>query len=332
MLSTTYNLSSSSLRRVVPRVVSSVASSPSLLCNTNNVEEIPNNSLRFYTSRAHPQPTPQYSIVDAIRITLEQTELRATKRAERWESNREKRNKALLKKGVEVKEKGPYRNQDETISIAMNLNLDPRKPNQSLRGQMPLPHGTGRAVRLAIFTLSPSVAATALENGAVLAGGNELLDGILEGNHLDEFDRVIATPDIIPILGKKCARILGPRGLMPNPKMGNIVNEVEIASKIKEQLAGMVPYRTDKVGIVHAPVGKFSFGQKKLEENIRVFIEGITDVEPELDKKAKKQRVGGKGGKFVLKVHLSATQGKGVSVELKTADPNSAFFMTNGEI
>lgn len=298
------------------------------ITTTNNIS---NYNIRHYVSRAHPQPTPQYSILDAIQIVLEQTEIRKQKRQERWDKHKEQRKKGILNKGMEYKEETPYRNQDESICISMNLNLDPRKPNQSLRGQLALPHGTGRVPRLAIFSLSQTVISTGLENGAVLAGGNELVDSILEGNHLDEFDRVIATPDIMPVLGKKVARILGPRGLMPNPKMGNIVNEVEVTAKIKEQLTGMVPYRTDKAGIVHAPIGKFSFGQEKLEQNLRAFIEGITDVEPELDKRAQKQRVGGKGGKFVLKLHLNATQGKGVMVDLKTADPNSPFFMTQGD-
>ena len=328
------------LRHVIPCITtaSSSKTSPSLIITTPNGTQTKTTSfpsqveggcnLKLYTSRAHPQPIPQYSIIDAVRITLEETEKRTKKRADRWDLYREKRVLGLKKKGLDVKEEeGPYRNQDETISLALNLNLDPRKPKQALRGQMPLPHGTGKAVQIAVFTLSDIVATQALKEGAVLAGGQELMDGIVEGKHLDEFNRVIATPDIIPMLGKTCARILGPRGLMPNPKMGNIVNELDVTSSIKEQLAGMVPYRTDKSGIVHAPIGKYSFGQKKLEENIKSFMEGIVDVEPELDAKAKKQRVGGKGGKFILKMHINATQGKAVCVDLRTADPNSTFFM-----
>lgn len=285
---------------------------------------------RLYTSRAHPVPKPQYSVLDALRNVIEGADGRVQKRSERWEQNRENRAKGLKKKGLEATDEGPYRNQDETISIALNLNLDPRKPNQSLRGQMSLPHGTGRPVRIAVFTLSPSVVASALDEGAVLAGGQNQIDAIKNGELLDQFDRVIATPDIMPILGKSLARILGPRGLMPNPKMGNIADELDVATKIQEQLAGMVNFRTDKAGIIHAPVGKFSFGEQKLKENIKSFLQGIVDVEPELDKKAKKGRIGGKGGKFMLNAHLNASQGQGVKINLKTADPNSPFFMTNG--
>lgn len=280
-------------------------------------------------------PTPKHSVLDALRLVLEEADDRAAKRAERWELNSEKRQKGRLKKGLDITvEEGPYRNQDETISISLNLNLDPKKPNQALRGQLPLPHGTGRAPRIAVFSLSDSVVASALQEGAVLAGGETLIENIKQGEHLNEFDRVLATPDAVKILQKSgVARILGPRGLMPNPKMGNIVEfESEVPNKIKELTAGMVKYRTEKAGIVHAPVGKASFGVQKIKENVKALLEGIVDVEPELDKKAKKSRVGGKGGKFILGVHLNATQGRGIKLDLKTVDPNHPLFMSNGEI
>lgn len=321
------------LRKSLPRVAASISSTVPSPTSPSENHINSNASVRSYTSRAHPQPKPQHSIIDGIRLILEQTKDRYEKRSHRWDLNHDKRNKALLKKGLESSEKTEFRNQDETISLSINLNLDPRKPNQALRGQMPLPHGTGKSVRLAVFSFSPVVIETAREEGAVVTGGEDLMEQILSGEvSPDEFDKVMATPDVIPQLKQKCGRLLGPKGLLPHPKMGNIVNENEIGPKIKEQLAGMVAYRTDKAGIVHAPVGKYSFGQEKLEQNIRTFLEGVVDAEPELDKKAKKQRIGGKGGKYVLKVHLNATQGKAVSVDLKTVDPNSLLFMTDGTI
>lgn len=319
---------------VSTRVTSSSSSSTALARITAKSIQPCIHLCQNYTSRAHPQPKPQHSMIDGLNIILEQTKTRYDKRAHRWELNHEKRNTGLMKKGLPtLSDPEPYRNQDETISLALNLNLDPRKPNQSIRGQLPLPHGTGKSVRLAVFSFSPSVISTALTEGASVAGGEDLMEKILNGEvSLEDFDKVLATPDIMAQLKQKCARLLGPRGLLPHPKMGNIIAESEIGPKIKEQLSGMVSFRTDKNGIIHAAVGKYSFGAEKLEQNIRAFLEGVVDAEPELDKKAKKQRIGGKGGKFVLKVHLNATQGKAVNVDLKTADPNSLLFMTNGAL
>lgn len=282
---------------------------------------------RSYLSRAHPVPTPVFSPLDAIKVLLESAEERKKNRENRWEKFREIRTERRKRQG-DASEEGPYRNQDETVSVALNLNLDPRKPNQAIRGQFPLPHGTGNTVRVAVFSNSPSVVENALAQGAAVAGGEDLIKEMAKGEKLDTFDRTLATPDVMPSLGKSLARILGPRGLMPNPKMGNIVDEMLVTSEIKKQLAGMVKYRTDKFGLIHAPLGKASFGEQKLLDNLRVFLQGIADAEPELDKKAQKQRKGGKGGKFILKAHLNATQGKSVRMDVRSVDASSPFFMT----
>lgn len=171
--------------------------------------------------------------------------------------------------------------------------------------------------------------------GATTCGGISLIQDIAKGDIVVDFDRALATPDMMPNLSK-IARILGPRGLMPNAKLDTIQPADQIADAVKAQAAGMVQYRTDKNGIVHAGIGKGSFTSEQLEENIREFMLGIQSVKPESYGKGKKKSGGGKGKssgakkdvKYYLKAYLTASQGKGsVNIDLRTLDPTSSYFM-----
>jgi len=212
--------------------------------------------------------------------------------------------------------------------------VDPRKPNQSLRGSFPLPHGTGKTPKVIAFVSSDKAAAEALAAGAVKAGGQDLVDEIANGTlPLTSFDRTVASKGVLGKLGK-IARVLGPRGLMPNPKLGTVAdNDDGITGVIADQLAGAVPYRTDKDGIIHAGIGKASFDEEQLLENVRAFMNGLQDVKPETFGKGKKKGGGGggkkagAGTKFYLSAHLTSTQGRGYKIDLRTVDPTSAFFM-----
>jgi large subunit ribosomal protein L1 len=239
---------------------------------------------------------------------------------------------------LQKKDDGPYRNQDETIELALNLNLDPRKPGQAIRGSLSLPHGTGKRTNIIVFTSddgSDTIQA-AKDAGASHAGGQSLIESIQNGDIPVTFDRALATPDMMPQLSK-IARILGPRGLMPNAKLDTIQPAAKIADAVKAQAAGMVQYRTDKNGIVHAGVGKGSFSDEALTENIREFMTAIQGVKPDSFGKGKKKDSGGgkgkssgtkKDAKFYLTAYLSSTQGKGsVNIDLRTLDPTSASFM-----
>ncbi len=237
---------------------------------------------------------------------------------------------------------GPYRNQDETIELALNLNLDPRKPGQALRGSLSLPHGTGKKVNVLVFTPDDEeeTIAQAKAAGATHAGGASLIESIQNGDiPVPMFDRALATPDMMPSLSK-IARILGPRGLMPNAKLGTIQPPDQIAGAVKAQAAGMVQYRTDKVGIIHAGIGKGSFSAEELSDNIRAFMDEIQKVKPENYGKGKKKGGGGaKGGKkggsgssknekYYLSAFLTSTQERGsLNIDLRTLDPSSSSFM-----
>jgi large subunit ribosomal protein L1 len=188
---------------------------------------------------------------------------------------------------------------DESVEIALNLGVDPRHADQQIRGTVALPNGTGKTVRVAVFAKGDlAVAATAA--GADVVGFDDLVQKVQKG-FLD-FDRVVAAPDCMAELGK-VARILGPKGLMPNPKLGTVTTDV--AKAVKDIKAGMVQYRVEKAGIVHAQVGKVSFGTKKLEENILAFVEAIKAAKPT-----------GLKGTYLKSAALSSTMGPGVKVNL----------------
>jgi len=193
---------------------------------------------------------------------------------------------------------------DETISLAVRLNLDPRKPNQSVRGAAALPHGTGKRARVAVFAKGDK-AAEARAAGADIVGDKDLADQILAGEI--NFDRCIATPDVMAIVGR-VARVLGPRGLMPNPKVGTVT--ADVASAVSAAKAGSVEFKTDKHGVIHAPIGKVSFTRQALEANATAFVEKLIDMKPS----------GAPKGLYILSAHISSTQGtSGVAIDTKLA-------------
>lgn len=188
---------------------------------------------------------------------------------------------------------------DESIEVAMNLGIDPRHADQMVRGVVNLPHGTGKTVRVAVFAKAAK-AEEALAAGADIVGADDLAEKIQAGQM--DFDRCIATPDMMGVVGK-LGKILGPRGLMPNPKLGTVTPDV--AKAVREAKAGSVEFRAEKAGIVHAGVGKVSFDSEKLVENIRAFVEAISRAKPS-----------GAKGTYILKVSLSSTMGPGLKLDV----------------
>ena len=190
---------------------------------------------------------------------------------------------------------------DETVDIAINLGVDPRHADQIVRGSVALPNGIGKKVRVAVFAKGDN-AEKAKESGADIVGDEDLVAEIEKGN-LD-FDRCLATPDLMGLVGK-LGRVLGPRGLMPNPKLGQVT--FDIANAIKEAKSGQVIFKTDKTGIVHAGVGKISFSADKLIDNVNFFIKHVKDMRPS-----------GAKGAYILKIVLSSTMGPGVMLDIKS--------------
>jgi len=188
---------------------------------------------------------------------------------------------------------------DETIEIAMNLGIDPRHADQMVRGVVGLPNGTGKSVRIAVFARGAK-AEEAQAAGADIVGGDELAAQVQEGKI--DFDRCIATPDMMGVVGR-LGKILGPRGLMPNPKLGTVTMDVKGA--VQAAKAGQVEFRAEKAGIVHAGIGKASFDERKLVENARAFVEAIQRARP-----------AGAKGTYVKKVAVSSTMGPGVRVDV----------------
>jgi len=188
---------------------------------------------------------------------------------------------------------------DETIEIALNLGVDPRHADQMVRGVVELPHGTGKTVRVAVFAKGDK-AEEAKKAGADIVGADDLFE-IVNGGTMD-FDRCIATPDMMGLVGR-LGKVLGPRGLMPNPKLGTVTANVTEA--VRAAKAGQVQFRVEKAGIVHAGIGKASFPQDKLEENVRAFVDAITKAKPQ-----------GAKGTYLKKVSLSSTMGAGVKLDV----------------
>jgi large subunit ribosomal protein L1 len=188
---------------------------------------------------------------------------------------------------------------DETVEIAMNLGVDPRHADQNVRGVVSLPHGTGKAVRVAVFARGDK-AEEAKAAGADVVGAEDLAEQIQAGNM--DFDRCIATPDMMPVVGR-LGRILGPRGMMPNPKLGSVTND--LAEAIQAAKGGQVEFRVEKAGIVHAGVGKASFTEDALVENIKAFVGAISRAKPS-----------GAKGTYIKRVSLSSTMGPGLKVDL----------------
>lgn len=189
---------------------------------------------------------------------------------------------------------------DETVEIAMNLGLDPRHADQTLRGAVTLPHGTGKTVRVAAFAQGDK-AREAEEAGADIVGGADLIERVAGG--WMEFDAAVATPDMMGQVGSKLGRVLGPRGLLPNPKAGTVgMNIGEIVSALK---AGQIEFRADKTGVVHAPIGKSSFPPDQLEENLEALRRAVEAAKPDSAK-----------GQYLRTLYLSSTMGPSVRVAL----------------
>jgi large subunit ribosomal protein L1 len=191
---------------------------------------------------------------------------------------------------------------DETVEIAMNLGVDPRYADQMVRGVVGLPNGTGKDVRVAVFARGPK-ADEAKAAGADIVGAEDLMETIQGGTI--EFDRCIATPDMMPIVGR-LGKILGPRNLMPNPKVGTVT--MDVAQAVQNAKGGEVQFKVEKAGVIHAGVGKVSFDDAKLVENIRAFIGAVSRAKPT-----------GAKGTYMKKISLSSTMGPGVSVDVAAA-------------
>jgi large subunit ribosomal protein L1 len=190
---------------------------------------------------------------------------------------------------------------DETIEIAMNLGVDPRHADQMVRGVVTLPNGTGRTLRVAVFARGAK-ADEARAAGADIVGAEDLVEKVTGGTV--DFDRCIATPDLMPLVGR-LGKVLGPRGLMPNPKVGTVT--MDVAGAVKGAKGGSVEFRVEKAGIVHAGVGKASFGADKLVENIRAFADAVHKSKPQ-----------GAKGQYINRIAISSTMGPGVKIEPNT--------------
>ena len=188
---------------------------------------------------------------------------------------------------------------DETVEIAINLGVDPRHADQMVRGVVQLPHGTGRSLRVAVFARGPK-ADEALEAGADVVGAEDLAERVQKGEI--DFDRCIATPDTMPIVGR-LGKILGPRGLMPNPKLGTVTQDV--AQAVADAKGGSIQFRVEKAGIIHSGVGKASFSEEQLVDNLRAFVGAITRAKPS-----------GAKGTYLKRVALSSTMGPGVKIDV----------------
>ena len=187
---------------------------------------------------------------------------------------------------------------DETVEVAMNLGVDPRHADQMVRGVVSLPNGSGRTQRVAVFARGAK-AEEAKAAGADIVGAEDLVEKVNAGQI--DFDRCIATPDLMPLVGR-LGKVLGPRGLMPNPKVGTVTADVTTA--VRGAKGGSVEFRVEKAGIVHAGVGKASFSEEKLVENVRAFADAVQKAKP-----------AGAKGSFVNKISLSSTMGPGVKIE-----------------
>lgn len=195
---------------------------------------------------------------------------------------------------------------DESVEIAMNLGIDPRHADQQVRGACALPHGTGKEVRVAVFARGDKAEA-AKEAGADVVGAEDLMEQV-QGGMMD-FDRVIASPDMMAIVGR-LGKVLGPRGLMPNPKLGTVTPNV--ADAVKNAKAGEVQFRAEKAGIVHAGIGKASFGADQLAANVRAFVTAIQAAKPS-----------GAKGTYIKRVSISSSMGPGIKLDPTSAQPQA---------
>ena len=224
-----------------------------------------------------------------------------TLRSKRYKNNLEKYDETKiysLEEGIDLIKETSNIKFDETIDISINLNIDPTFSDQNVRGVINLPNGIGKDIRVAVFAKEEK-AKEAKEAGADIVGSDDLVEKVSSGDI--DFDRCIATPDMMPLVGK-LGKVLGPRGLMPNPRIGTVTNEIE--SAVKSAKAGSIEFRTEKSGIVQAGIGKASFSKDALQENIIEFVDAVKKEKPSAAK-----------GVFLKKVSLSSTMGFGVNVD-----------------
>ena len=224
--------------------------------------------------------------------------MKVTKRKQTW-ANLDAKKVYALDEAIETLRGFCSKKFDESLEIAIKLGIDVTKADQNIRGMLSLPNGTGKKVRVAVFTVNSQD--DAKKAGADIVGGEELIDKVANG--FLEFDRVIATPDMMPKMSK-VARVLGPKGLMPNPKLGTVTNNV--AEAIASAKAGQIEYRAEKNGIIHAGIGKMSFETSKLVENANALIEQLKKIKPASTK-----------GQYILGCSVATTQGPGLKVEVK---------------
>jgi large subunit ribosomal protein L1 len=209
-------------------------------------------------------------------------------------------NKSLnLGEAVEVFVNAKKKKFDETIEVSMNLGIDPRHADQMVRGVVSLPHGNGKEMKVAVFAKDQK-AEEAKNAGADVVGAEELAEDMQKGNL--NYDRIIATPDMMGVVGR-IGKILGPKGLMPNPKLGTVTADVKLA--VEAAKSGQVQYRAEKNGLVQAGVGKVSFGSEKITENINSFIDAV-----------QKARPSGAKGTFIKKISISSTMGAGININM----------------
>ena len=224
--------------------------------------------------------------------------MKLTKKQQTWK-NLDTDKVYALSEAIEALREYASKKFDETLEIAIRLGIDVTKADQNIRGMLSLPNGTGKTVRVAVFTANAQDEAK--KAGADVVGGEELIDSVAAGNI--NFDRVIATPDMMPKMSK-IARVLGPKGLMPNPKLGTVTNNV--ADAVATAKAGQIEYRAEKKGIIHAGIGKMSFTTDKLVENANALIDQLKKIKPASAK-----------GQYILGISVATTQGPGLKVDAK---------------
>ena len=224
--------------------------------------------------------------------------MKITKRQKTW-ANLDRNKVYSVADAIDALREYSSKKFDESLEVAVRLGIDITKADQNIRGMLSLPNGTGKTVRVVVFTVNS--ADEAKKAGADVVGGEDLIDRVAGGEI--NFDRVIATPDMMPKMSK-IARVLGPKGLMPNPKLGTVTNNV--ADAVATAKAGQIEYRAEKNGIIHAAVGKMSFPTEKLVENVNALIDQLKKVKPASAK-----------GQYILAVAVATTQGPGLKVDAK---------------
>lgn len=213
----------------------------------------------------------------------------------------EKGKEYLLEEAVNKVKELSHTKFDETVDLAFNLGVDPRKSDQMVRGTVVLPHGTGKTLRVLVFAKGEKEK-EARDAGADFVGADDMVEKITKG-WLD-FDKVVATPDIMGVVGK-LGKVLGPRGLMPNPKLGTVT--FDVAKAVKDIKAGKVEYKTEKAGVVHVPIGKVSFDAQKLQENAKAIVESVSKAKPSTSK-----------GKYLKGLYISSTMGPSIRVDINS--------------